>query len=85
VLDEATRVLHELEGGSSGAGSRLAGLLDREQYSLFAAEPEEEISIVRRRLSELDPERLTPLEALMALVELKRLADREPGPEDPPA
>jgi DNA mismatch repair protein MutS len=85
VLDEATRVLHELEGGSSGAGSRLAGLLDREQYSLFAAEPEEEISIVRSRLSELDPERLTPLEALMALVELKRLADREPGPEDPPA
>jgi DNA mismatch repair protein MutS len=85
VLEKATRVLHELEGGPSGAGSRLAGLLDREQYSLFA-EPEEEARAGPRearapldekllaRLSELDPERLTPLEALLTLAELKRLA-----------
>ncbi|MEE8596046.1 MAG: hypothetical protein V3T25_09245, partial [Gemmatimonadota bacterium] len=84
------RVLHELEGGPSGAGSRLAGLLDRGQYSLFA-EPEEEVGLRRRearsplnekllaRLSELDPERLTPIEALLTLAELKRLAEAREG------
>jgi hypothetical protein len=92
VLDEATRVLHELEGGPSGAGSRLAGLLDREQYSLFeereeiASRPSEARSPLNEkflaRLSELDPERLTPIEALLALAELRRLAEAgEPGHE----
>jgi len=92
VLDEATRVLHELEGGPSGAGSRLAGLLDRNQYSLFeepdeiASRPSEARSPLNEkflaRLSELDPERLTPIEALLALAELKRLAEAgEPGHE----
>ncbi len=87
VLDQATRVLHELEGGATGAGSRLAGLLDREQYSLFAGDVEidedRQESAVSARISELDPERLTPLEALMALVELKRLADGESGGSPP--
>jgi DNA mismatch repair protein MutS len=87
VLDEATRVLHELEGGPSGAGSRLAGLLDRHQYSLFAEPEEVEVrpgearspssEKLLARLSELDPERLTPIEALLSLAELKRLAEAD--------
>ena len=90
VVDEANRVLHELEGGATGAGSRLAGLLDREQYSLFTEDAgkagKDEDAAVRARLDELDPERLTPLEALVALAELKRLAGRDPGADAlPPA
>ena len=91
VLDQATHVLHELEGGTAGAGSRLARLLDRDQYSLFAETAEQASTEaagqanagveggLRRRLAELNPERLTPLEALVVLAELKGLADRQPG------
>jgi DNA mismatch repair protein MutS len=92
VLDEATRVLHELEGGPSGAGSRLAGLLDRDQYSLFAGSDDETGgargkgttghvagAALSARLSEIDPEQLTPIEALIALAELKRLSETGDG------
>ncbi|UCG75015.1 MAG: DNA mismatch repair protein MutS [Gemmatimonadota bacterium] len=82
VIERATVVLHQLEGGPSGAGSRLAGLLDRDQYSLFAGPDAAEAQLpadpaLRERLSAIEPERLTPIEALVALAELKRLAGGE--------
>ncbi len=85
VVEEAFCVLHALEGESDGAGSRLAGLRNRDQYSLFSdpagrrrAEPpstEPVDAALREELAKLDPERLTPIEALLALAELKRHAE----------
>ena len=82
VIDRARVVLHELESGPEGAGSRLARLAqpDRDQLALFepAGGPS---SPALDRLDELDPERMTPLEALNALAELKRLHGRDDGEE----
>ncbi len=77
VVDRANQVLGELENGPDGTGSRLARLSDRDagQLTLFqGAEPE-----AVRRLRELDPDRMTPLEALNALAELRDLADEDGG------
>lgn len=79
VLDHAAEVLYELEGGPTGMGSRLAGLRDRarQQFSLFDEPPPAEPSRALERLASLDPERITPIEALSELAELKRLAAGE--------
>jgi DNA mismatch repair protein MutS len=76
VIQRAFTVLHELEDGPGG-GTRLSHLGERErgQLTLFDLRP----SRLVERLSELDTERLTPIEALVALEELRRLADEE-GP-----
>ncbi len=75
VIDRARTVLHELENGPSGAGSRLARLVseDEDQLPLFAEAASGASSPALDRLEELDPERMTPLDALNALAELKRL------------
>ena len=89
VLDQAAEVLYELEGGPTGMGSRLAGLRDRarHQFSLFDEPPPAERATGRppaaepsralERLASLDPERITPIEALTELAELKRLSAGE--------
>ncbi len=72
VIDRAFEVLHELEEGPDG-GTRLAHLVDRarDQLSLFSgSEP-----VIAERLAATDVDRLTPLEALMLVAELKRLAE----------
>ncbi|MFQ5746629.1 MAG: DNA mismatch repair protein MutS [Gemmatimonadota bacterium] len=72
VTERAMAVLHELEAGPAGGGSRLARMADRErgQLSLFEARE----AGLAGRLRDLDPDRTTPLEALALLAELKRLA-----------
>ncbi|MDP2528225.1 MAG: DNA mismatch repair protein MutS [Candidatus Palauibacterales bacterium] len=107
VVERAAEVLRVLEGGESGAGTRLASLVNegRPQLSLFEPEaaagevpavdeedgPEEgsgpRVSAVDvlQRLTDLDPNRTTPLEALQALTELRRLAGlEEPRAADAP-
>jgi DNA mismatch repair protein MutS len=76
VIDRAFTVLHELEDGPGG-GTRLSHLGDDErgQLTLFDLRP----SRVRERLSELDTDRMTPVQALVALEELRRLAAEEDG------
>jgi DNA mismatch repair ATPase MutS len=76
VIDRAFTILHELEDGPGG-GTRLSHLGDRErgQLTLFDVRP----SRVRERLSELDIERMTPIQGLIALEELRRLAAEEDG------
>ncbi|MFQ5689785.1 MAG: DNA mismatch repair protein MutS [Gemmatimonadota bacterium] len=74
VVTRAGEVLHELENGPRGTGSRVSRLVDlgRRQLSLFEpAAP----SPVLERLEELDPDRMTPLQALNALSQLKGLMD----------
>ena len=74
VIDRAFTVLHELEDGPGG-GTRLSHLGERErgQLTLFDLRP----SRLVERISELDTERMTPLEALVALEELRKLAEEE--------
>ncbi len=73
VVGRAESILRELENGPVGAGGRVARVADaaREQLPLFG---EAIPPAVLERLEALDPDRTTPLEALMALAELKRLA-----------
>ena len=80
VIERARVVLHELESGPDGAGSRLARLAqsDHDQLALFDA-GQEASSPALDRLDELDPERMTPLEALNALAELRRLRGHDEG------
>jgi DNA mismatch repair protein MutS len=74
VVERAAAVLHELEHGPGG-GTRLSHLadLERDQLSLF----ERRESEVRERLADYDTDAMTPLEALVALADLKRLAEGE--------
>ncbi len=79
VIDRARVVLHELESGPTGAGSRLSRLVqqDEDQLGLFGPGGGRPSSPALDRLRELDPERMTPLEALNALAELRRLDEAE--------
>lgn len=72
VIERAFKVLHELEDGPGG-GTRLSHLGERDlgQMTLFDLRP----SRLVERLSELDTDRMTPIEALVALEELRRLAE----------
>ncbi|MFQ5678492.1 MAG: DNA mismatch repair protein MutS [Gemmatimonadota bacterium] len=76
VVRRARTILQGLENGPGGGGSRAAGVVDlsRGQLSLFAPP---EPSLVLERLAGLDPDRLTPLEALNELAALKELATEE--------
>ena len=53
----------------------MSHLVERErgQLTLFDLRP----SLLMERLSELDPDRMKPIEALLALEELRRLAAEE--------
>ncbi|MEM1415904.1 MAG: DNA mismatch repair protein MutS [Myxococcota bacterium] len=79
VLARARALLGDLEGGQmlpSGAPARMRPVDARgqAQLELFAGPaPEPEPSEVHKTLAGLDPERMTPLEALQALARLKQL------------
>jgi len=77
VVDRARTVLHELESGPDGAGSRLARLAQADEDQLTFFDATASAGPALRRLREMDPERMTPLEALNALAELQRLDDEE--------
>jgi len=75
VIDRANEVLWELEGGAFDGGTRLSHLSSeaRGQLSLF----ERPSSAVLDYLEQLDPEHLTPIEALNALDRLRALRPRD--------
>ena len=73
VVSRARSVLARLEAGRDSTGGLAAGLDD---LPLFAAsaEPEHAPDLLTAALSAIEPDRLTPREALDRLYELKRLA-----------
>ena len=73
VVSRARSVLAKLEAGRDSTGGLAAGLDD---LPLFAAsaEPEHGPDLVTAALAMIDPDRLSPREALDRLYELKRLA-----------
>jgi DNA mismatch repair protein MutS len=71
VVSRARSVLAKLEAGRDATGGIAAGLDD---LPLFAAEPEHGPDPLAAALEALDPDRLSPREALDKLYELKRLA-----------
>ena len=75
VLAQGKKVIM-LENGPYGAGSRATRVREEalDQLSLFAGSPS---SPALDRLDELDVDRMTPLEALNELAELKRLTDAD--------
>jgi DNA mismatch repair protein MutS len=73
VVERARTLLAGLEAGQ-GPAARGAPAADTRQLSLFAS-PEDAL---RRELAGLDPDRLTPLEALAALARLVEAARRAP-------
>jgi DNA mismatch repair protein MutS len=72
VVERAFTVLHELEQGTDG-GTRLSHLTDAERGQLSLFERAE--SALRERLAGYDTDTMTPLDALLALSELKRAAE----------
>jgi DNA mismatch repair protein MutS len=79
VVARAAQILKQLENGPYGVGSRATRVREEavDQLSLFAGPPS---SPALDRLDELEVERMTPLEALNALAELKRLTDATDDP-----
>ena len=73
VVARAKAVLAKLEAGRDATGGIAAGLDD---LPLFAAkaEPETAIDPLVEVMAEIDPDALTPREALEALYRLKRLS-----------
>jgi len=73
VVARAAHILKQLENGPYGVGSRATRVKEEalDQLSLFAGPA---VSPALDRLEELEVDKLTPLEALNALAELKRLA-----------
>ena len=78
VVARARSVLAKLEAGRDATGGIAAGLDD---LPLFAAtaEPEDGPDPLAAALETIDPDRLTPREALEKLYELKRLAQSSGG------
>ena len=75
VLARAKGVLSRLEANRDKTGGLAAGLSD---LPLFGMAPPEPVGdVVRARLSAIDPDAITPREALDLLVELKRLGAGE--------
>ena len=75
VVERANQILWELEGGATDGGTRLSHLSSgaRGQLSLF----ERSHSAALDYLEQLDPEQLTPIEALNALDRLRALRQLE--------
>jgi DNA mismatch repair protein MutS len=88
VLARARAILASLEGGAALPGGSAASLRRRDkagrsQLDLFhaSAPRDEEKHPVLETLRNLDPNRLTPIEALALLAKLKGMALRERRPE----
>jgi DNA mismatch repair protein MutS len=76
VVARAKSVLVKLEAGRDATGGIAAGLDD---LPLFAAAiPEPEADSITTALQDIEPDRMTPREALDALYALKRLAAEQP-------
>jgi len=73
VVARARSVLAKLEAGRDATGGIAAGLDDLPLFA--AAEPEQASDPILSVLGEIDPDSLTPREALEALYRLKRLAN----------
>jgi DNA mismatch repair protein MutS len=71
VVERAREILMMLEAGHHVAGREPPPRVDHHQLPLFAPEPHPVLADLRA----LDPERMTPLEALARLAELKRRAE----------
>jgi DNA mismatch repair protein MutS len=71
-------VLAKLEAGRDATGGIAAGLDDLPLFAA-AAEPEHRPDPLTAALEEIEPDRLTPREALDKLYELKRLAQTSDG------
>ena len=81
VVARARDVLAQLENASNAPGQRTKNI-GSAQPSLFVMQAQEERparapSEIERELSRIDPEQMTPLEALAKLYDLRRLADRD--------
>jgi DNA mismatch repair protein MutS len=72
VVARAKSVLAKLEEGRDATGGIAAGLDDLPLFAQAAGEPERDE--LREAIEALDPDRLTPRDALQALYDLKRLA-----------
>ena len=77
VVARAKSVLAKLEAGRDATGGIAAGLDDLPLFAA-AAEPEPKADPLTEALEKLDPDALTPREALEALYALKRLSQSEP-------
>ena len=73
VLARASNVLSRLEAGRDATGGIAAGLDDLPLFA--AAEPPTQSNPLREALAELNPDSLSPREALDALYALKRLEE----------
>jgi DNA mismatch repair protein MutS len=74
VVARAKSVLAKLEAGRDATGGIAAGLDD---LPLFASAPDEPAPVdgLREALAMIEPDSLSPREALEALYQLKRLTD----------
>jgi DNA mismatch repair protein MutS len=75
-VSRAKSVLVKLEAGRDATGGIAAGLDDLPLFAA-AAEPERGPDPLTAALGEIDPDSLTPREALDALYRLKRLASEQ--------
>jgi DNA mismatch repair protein MutS len=75
VLARAKSVLARLEAGRDATGGIAAGLDDLPLFAAVAAAPAPPVDPIARALAAIDPDALTPREALEALYMLKRLAN----------
>jgi DNA mismatch repair protein MutS len=79
VVTRAKSVLAKLEAGRDATGGIAAGLDDLPLFAAAAAEPEHAPDPLSTAMEEIDPDSLSPREALEQLYRLKRLAaEREP-------
>jgi DNA mismatch repair protein MutS len=76
VVSRAKSVLAKLEAGRDATGGIAAGLDDLPLFAA-AAEPETGADPLNAALDELEPDSLTPREALETLYRLKRLASEQ--------
>jgi DNA mismatch repair protein MutS len=86
LLARARAILHDLEEDAEGLAPRIAGgslaASEPAQSVLFAARrnaPQNQRSALARELELLEPERMTPIEALLALQRLRALVAAERG------
>jgi DNA mismatch repair protein MutS len=75
VLARAKSVLARLEAGRDATGGIAAGLDDLPLFAAVAAAPAPPVDPIAAALAAIDPDALTPREALEALYMLKRLAN----------
>jgi len=79
VVARARSVLSKLEAGRDATGGIAAGLDDLPLFAAAANEQEQASDPLAAAFEQVDPDRLTPREALDRLYELKRLAQSSVG------